>query len=112
MTGASPVSPTEEYGAMSIGWAGRCDQLGRGVQYHGDFLDAAAYARSRRRTRMTARKSDRPPAPATMGRKEFRNDPAEAVRIAEAKGAVVITERSGKVHAVLSVPNDDRPLVD
>jgi hypothetical protein len=61
---------------------------------------------------MTTSKSDRPPAPATMRREVFRKDPAEAVRLAETHGSVVIVDEKGKVHSVLSVPADDRPIVD
>lgn len=47
----------------------------------------------------------------TVQRDEFRKDPVGALRRAETHGTVVITERNGKVHSVLSVPKDDRPIV-
>jgi hypothetical protein len=48
----------------------------------------------------------------TIERATFQRDPAHALRLAETHGSVVIIDNAGKVHAVLSVPNDDRPIVD
>ena len=47
----------------------------------------------------------------TVQRDKFRKDPVGTLRRAETHGAVVITERNGKVHSVISVPKDDRPIV-
>jgi hypothetical protein len=48
---------------------------------------------------------------ATLQRDKFLKDPAAALRRAETKGTVVITNKDGSVHSVLSVPRDDRPIV-
>jgi hypothetical protein len=59
---------------------------------------------------MSERKQGIARAP-TLRREEFLKDPAAALRKAEAKGAVVIKNKDGSVHSVLSVPRDDRPIV-
>jgi hypothetical protein len=50
--------------------------------------------------------------PGTIERDAFRKDPASALQCVEKRGSVVITEHDGRVHAILSVPSDDRPIVD
>jgi hypothetical protein len=47
----------------------------------------------------------------TVLRDEFRKNPTAALRRAETHGSVVIREKNGRVHSVISVPRDDRPIV-
>ena len=46
-----------------------------------------------------------------MQREAFRKKPAEAFRKAEKNGSCIIRDKSGKVHSIISVPKDDRPIV-
>jgi len=46
---------------------------------------------------------------AQVRRDVFLKNPGPALKRAEARGSLVITS-NGKVHSVLSVPRDDRPI--
>jgi len=47
----------------------------------------------------------------TVSREAFIKNPAAALRRAEASGAVVVTNKNGTVHSVISLPNDARRIV-
>lgn len=52
------------------------------------------------------------PQPSRIGREQFRQDPASAVRMAIDVGRLLVTDAQGKTVLVISAPADKRPVID